>query len=93
MKINATPPYNPTMGLNRIPTKRTYYLADCYWEKDIINLKDYTVSITRNYLENELVSKLIYVKDKAGKWVKSKLRYFENGKWKVTRSENKCLEK
>lgn len=91
MKINATPPYNPTMGLNRVPTKRTYYLADCYWEKDIINLKDYTVSITKNFMGNRLCSKLYYVRDKAGKWIKSKLKYFEDGIQKTIRSENKCL--
>ena len=48
MKIQPTPPYNPKMGLNRVPTKRIYYLPNGFMEKDIIKLKDHTLLITRN---------------------------------------------
>lgn len=89
MKIQQTLPYNTTMGLNRVPTKRTYYLADCYWERDTINLKYYTVLITKNFMGGELASKLYYVTDKAGKWIKSKFKYIDDfGNKKVMRSYN-----
>ena len=91
MKIQQTPPYNPTMGLNRVPTKRTYYLPNGFLEKDIVKLKDHTLLITRNYPNGELNSTLFYLKDQAGRWIKSKLKYFEDGMQKVIRSENKCL--
>jgi hypothetical protein len=91
MKINATPPYNPTMGLNRVPTRRIYYLPNGFLEKDIVKLKDHTLLITRNYPNGELSSTLFYLKDQAGRWIKSKLKYFEDGMQKCIRSENKCL--
>jgi hypothetical protein len=91
MKINATPPYNPTMGLNRVPTRRIYYLPNGFLEKDIVKLKDHTLLITRNYPNGELSSTLFYLKDQAGRWIKSKLKYFEDGMPKCIRSENKCL--
>jgi len=50
MKINATPPYNPIMGLNKIPRKRTCYLADCF--KDIV---------TDNLFYNQGTGKLGYM--------------------------------
>jgi hypothetical protein len=91
MKINATPPHNPTMGLNRVPTRRIYYLPNGFLEKDIVKLKDHTLLITRNYPNGELSSTLFYLKDQAGRWIKSKLKYFEDGMQKCIRSENKCL--
>jgi hypothetical protein len=93
MKIQQTPPYNPTMGLNRVPTRRIYYLPNGFLEKDIVKLKDHTLLITRNYPNGELSSTLFYLKDQAGRWIKSKLKYFEDGMQKCIRSENKCLEK
>ena len=91
MKIQQTPPYNPIMGLNRVPTKRIYYLPNGFIEKDIVRLKDHTLLIARNYPNGKLSSTLFYLKDKAGRWVKSKLKYFEDGIQKCIRSENKCL--
>jgi hypothetical protein len=88
MKIQQTPPHNPTMGLNRVPTKRIYYLPNGFMEKDIIKLKDHTLLITRNYPNGELSSTLFYLKDQAGRWIKSKLKYFEDGIQKTIRSEN-----
>lgn len=91
MMIQGMPPYNPTMGLNRVPTRRIYYLPNGFLEKDIVRLKDHTLLIARNYPNGKLSSTLFYLKDKAGRWVKSKLKYFEDGIQKCIRSENKCL--
>lgn len=102
MQIQVTPPFkptilpdgqiihtpnNPTMGLNRVPTKRINYLPNGFIEKDIVRLKNHTLLITRNYPNGELTSTLFYVKNKAGDWVKSKLKYIEDGVLKVIRSE------
>jgi hypothetical protein len=92
MIIQKTPPYNPNFGITTKPSKKIYYLADCWLEKDFASYKGFDISITKHFMGNKLISKLFYVK-KAGEWIKSKLRYFEDGKWKVTRSESKCLEK
>lgn len=88
MQINRITTYNPSMGLNRVPTKRTYYLKNSFIEKDIIKLKEHTIFISRNYLDGKLSSTLFYVKDKYDNWVKSKLKYFEDGIQKIIRSEN-----
>ena len=91
MLVRGVPPYNPTMGLNRVPTKRIYYSLNSFLEKDIVKLKDHTLLITRNYPNGELNSTLFYLTDKAGRWIKSKLKYLEDGAQKTIRSENKCL--
>lgn len=79
---------SPKMGLNRVPTKRIYYLPNGFMEKEIIKLKDHTLLITRNYPNGELSSTLFYLKDQACRWIKSKLKYFEDGIQKTIRSEN-----
>ena len=84
------PPYNPPIGLNRIPTKRICY-SNGFIEKDIIKLKEHTLLIAKNYPNGKLNATLFYLTDKTGKWIKSKLKYIENGMQKVTRSENKCF--
>ena len=91
MIIQKTPPYNPNFGITARPTMKRFYANNCYIEKDVAQIKDKTIVITRNYLFGKLASKLYYVKDSAGKWIKSKLKYVEDGKKKVLRSENKCL--
>lgn len=88
MQLNKIPSYNISMGLNRVPTKRTYYLKNSFIENDIIKLKEHTILISKNYPEGKLSSTLFYVKDKYNNWVKSKLKYFENGVQKIIRSEN-----
>lgn len=87
MRIQATPPYNPSFGLNRTPVRRIDYRPNCYIEKEIVKLKENTILVSRNYLDNKLSSTLFYVKNKAGNWVKSKLKYIEDGVLKVIRSE------
>lgn len=91
MNINAMPPYNPTAGIRTAPTKVSVYAPKCYIVKDVGQFKDYNIRITRNYLNNKLASTLYYVTDKAGKWLRSKLKYVEGDKKKILRSENKCL--
>ena len=88
MKIQKTPPYNPTSGIRTAPTKVSVYAPKCYITKDVGQFKDYNIRITRNYLNNKLASTLYYVTDKAGKWLRSKLKYIENGKQKLLWSKN-----
>ena len=41
--------------------------------------------------EGELIHKLYYLSDSVGNWIKSKLKYFQNGKcYKTIRSERGC---
>lgn len=91
MNINAMSPLNIAMGLNKVPTKRVYYSPNSFLEEDIVKLKNHTLLIARNYPNGKLSSTLFYLKDQAGRWIKSKLKYFEDGVQKVIRSENKCL--
>jgi len=86
MKIQ--PIQNPNFGIRIKPTKTTYYYPNCFVEKEIGLFKGKEVIISKNFINDKLSSRLIYVKDKAGKWLKSKLKYFEDGKWKVLRGEN-----
>ena len=88
MQIQKTPPYNPTLGIRTAPTKVSVYAPKCYITKDIGQFKDYNIRITRIYLNNQLASTLYYVTDKAGKWLRSKLKYIENGKQKLLWSKN-----
>ena len=91
MKIQQTPPYNPAMGVRTSPTRVYMYAPAKYLTEDFGRFKDYKIHITKSYINDKLSQKLFYVTDSAGKWIKSKLKYFEDGKWKITRSENKCL--
>ena len=59
--------------------KRVYYSKYGFIEKTVYKFKDKEVEISKNYLNEQLLCTLIYVKQ-AGKWVKSKLKYFKDGK-------------
>jgi hypothetical protein len=83
MKIQQTPPYNPTMGIRMGNTRTAMYAPSCYITKDLGRFKDYKIQITKNYINNKLASTLYYVTDKVGKWLGSKLKYIENGKQKI----------
>ena len=41
--------------------------------------KDYNIKVRNDYVLGELHTSLIYI-SRYGEWIKSKLRYFENGK-------------
>lgn len=80
-------PTEQTFGIttNRKISKYTY---NCFIEKSKGSYKGYDLSIQKNYINNRLCSTLICI-SKAGKWIKSKLKYFENGRQtKVLRSKN-----
>ena len=67
--------------------KRIYYAKGCFIDKTSRFFFNKEYILTSNYIDNNLLSTLIYVK-KAGKWVKSKLKLFENNKcYKTLRSE------
>lgn len=38
------------------------------------------LTVTDEYTRDKLTSRLYYLKDKAGKWLKSRLEYFQDGK-------------
>ena len=81
----------PTFGVRVTPTKKITYAPNCYLEKDCAEYKGRKITITKNYINDKLCSKLFYVKNKAGEWLGSTLKYIENGTKKVLRSKNKCL--
>lgn len=59
--------------------KRIDYAQGCYLERNIRKFKDREYTLYSNYIDEKLLSTLIYVK-KAGNWIKSKLKYIdENG--------------
>jgi len=69
--------------------KRIYYGCGGYIEKSVKKFKDKEVELSSNYIDNKLYCTLIYVK-KAGEWLKSKLKYYKDGKLeKVLTSDNK----
>lgn len=72
-----------------VPTKISQYAPTCYITKDFGRFKDYKIHISKNYIENKLSSTLIYITDKADKWLVSKLKYFEGGERKTLWSKNK----
>lgn len=77
----------PTFGIYQ-KTKITEYAYKSYIKKDYGRFKDYSIYIQKNYLMGKLASTLISIK-KGEKWLKSKLKYFDNGIKKVIRSEAK----
>jgi hypothetical protein len=56
-------------------------------EKEEGLFKGKQVILSKNFINDKLSSRLIYVKDEAGKWLKSKLKYLENGEWKTLKGE------
>lgn len=83
MKIEPTKP-SPTFGAYRTIKPTTYGTR----MNGVIN--DYKLDIYTAKEGGQITQKLYYLADKAGKWVRSKLIYFENGKKvKVIKSEAK----
>lgn len=67
---------------------KVYYEPNCFLEENIKRFKGKNFLIRNDYVNNKLISTLIYM-TKAGKWVKSKLKIFREGKLaKVVRSQN-----
>lgn len=63
-------------------TKKRYYAPFCWNTKTLGKYKGYDVKILDNYIDEQLCSTLISI-SKAGKWIISKLKYFENNKKKT----------
>lgn len=74
---------SPSFGIRIQPTKIVQYYPNMHYTKDVAMFKGHEVLLTKNFIDGELVSRLIYVKDESGKWLKSKFKYLENGVWKV----------
>lgn len=69
--------------------RRIQYSQYGYIEKTVKKFKDKEVELSSNYVDNNLLCTLIYVKQ-AGKWLKSKLKYYRDGKvYKTLTSDNK----
>lgn len=79
---------NPNFGIRIKPTKTALYYPNCYVQKEVGVYRGKEIIITKNFINDKLSSRLIYVKDQAGKWLKSKLKYLEGGEWKVLRGES-----
>lgn len=78
MKIQ--PVESPNFGLVR-QTQIRYTAPYTKVITDTVKLANGKKAIfASTYSGNTLESKLSYLKDAAGKWIKSKLDYFENGK-------------
>lgn len=81
--MRTQPIQSPNFGVRIQPTKVINHNPRVRVEKEVGFYKDHHITLTKNYLDNQLISRLIYVKDNTGKWLKSKLKYFQDGKWKV----------
>ena len=78
MKIQPT--NQVTFALNR-QTQIRYVTPEVRKVIDTVRLSNRKqVIVSKEYYRGNLSSKLQYLKDAAGKWIKSKLDYFENGK-------------
>lgn len=79
MKINSI--NNSSFGLHR--TTRTIYNPNATKTiADIVQLENgKRLTISKTYDKfGVMTDKLQYLKDESGKWIKSKLQYFEGGK-------------
>lgn len=82
MKIQPTYANNPNFGVYKV-TQITHYGNRV---TGLIN--GYKLDVYTAKEDGELVHKLYYLADKAGNWVKSKLKYYKGGSViKVIRSE------
>ena len=72
--------YVPPINISEIIFRHRVTISKgCYLEENIKNFKDKQVLIRNDYVDDKLISTLIYV-SKAGKWLKSKLKVFHDGK-------------
>lgn len=78
MKIQ--PVSQVSFGFNKTRSLR-YIEPDVKQAIDIIRFENgKRLTITAQYKRGVLQNKLYYLKDAAGRWIKSKLDYFEHGK-------------
>ena len=91
MKIQQVQQCNPNFEIRIKPTKTSYYYPNCYIQNEVGLFKGREIIISKNFIDDKISSRLIYIKDKTGKWLKSKLKYFEDGKWKILKGEKNGL--
>ena len=51
-----------------------------YGKKTTGVFQNYKLDVHEGYEDNKLIHKLYYLYDKTGKWIKSKLEYYKDGK-------------
>lgn len=79
--MNIKPVDNLNFGILK-NTKKCYYASHCWNVKTFGKYKDYDIKVFEDYINGQFCSTLISI-SKAGKWIKSKLKYFEDGKKKM----------
>ena len=84
-------PIQQTFGITT-SRKITKYAYNSYIEKSKGTYKGHDLYIQKNYLNGRLASTMICL-SKAGEWVKSKLKYIENGERKVLRTSSGEVKK
>lgn len=80
MRVDPITNTEPNFGVRVKPTRKIPYASNCFITEDLGVFKNKKISITKNYVDNELTSTLYYVKDNLGNWVKSKLKCFKGNK-------------
>lgn len=80
MKVDSINSLN--FGITIKPPKQSFYAPNCWNEKMVGKYKGYTIRIFNNYTGNRHSSTLI-VLSKVNQWIKSKLKYIEDGKLKT----------
>ena len=80
----------PPISISEIIFRRKIVIErGCFIEENVKKFKDKQVLIRDDYVDNKRILTLIYV-SKAGKWLKSKLKVFNNGKKiQILESKNK----
>mgnify|MGYP003298086406 CR=1 FL=1 len=80
--MNIKPVENTSFGILVKPARKRYYAPNCWNIKSIGKYKDYDIKIYDDYMNKCYKSTLITI-SKAGKWIKSKLKYFDGKENKV----------
>lgn len=68
--------------------KHIKYSKNGFIEKTVYKFKDKEFEVSSNYIGSDLLCTLIYVKQ-AGEWLKSKLKYYKDGKVYKTLTSDK----
>lgn len=82
MRILPTEKYNKTFGITTKFPKKNIYAPNCWNEMSEGSFKNYNFKVFKNYINGTYGSTLIVLKN-GEKWIKSKLKYFEDGKLKA----------
>lgn len=80
--MNVKPVDNTNFRILIKPPKKRCYATDCWNIKSVGKYKDYDVKVYNDYMYKKYRSTLICI-SKAGKWIKSKLKYFDGSERKT----------